>query len=927
MKKILNALIIYVSVALILVIILALIFQNDSLMFWKKNNTKIDFLQINEKWADSVLSTMSIDEKIAQMILYKVDTDSLLQDSLNYYLQKKISGIVFDSIKFENKLLYSSYFQANSKNSAFIFDMLNVDFPSNLTIATAGEEELLKKYFNENSQDIINYGFNISSINFETSKYLNISNQILFNPESRSEVAEKIVENYKSLNDNKIITCVKYFSFYYNFENLDSDFKDSLLFPYQNICKSGASAIFLDKNILKDSLSKTLNLNDIKNYLEKELKFHGLIISEKINLKDSKNSIENTIKSGVDLLIINDSLQFALDKIREMVEDNQLPENELNTRVKKILLAKNWTTKTINDTLKINKIIAKIKKSDKTLNLLQIYQNSIVLLKNTNFRIPFVELKNNNFVEITIGNDNLPVFIENMQFYTEINEKYYKNLNDFTITDLNSYQNIIIAINDLKINNLKDSLFLKNLNILNKNKNIVLINFCEPENLKYFENIKTIVQVFDNNKYIQSLSGQFLFGALYSDAKLPLTFSKIFEQGTGADYKKIQRLKYTIPEDANMSSEKLCLIDSIVNEAIAQGAFPGCEIFVAKDGKVVYYNDFGYQTYEKERKVIRTDLYDLASVTKVAATTLLGMRLYEKGLIKLEDSIKYYLNDTINLTFKNHQIRDFLLHKTGLPSFMPVAKYIVYRKKGTDRYGLFFSEKSDSIHTLKVAEDFYFNKNYLDSIWYDIFTSRYDTLKNYIYSDMNFNVLYKIFTSKINISFEEYLSQNFYQSLGLQTLCFRPLERFDKYRIAPTQDDKYWRKQLLRGYVHDESAALNNCAWGNAGLFSNANDLGIIFQMLLNGGVYGGIQYFDKSTVDLFTTPPEDSDRGLGFAMSDFNSFGHYGFTGTCVWASKKYNIVYVFLSNRVNPIMTNTKIQELKTREQIFETIIKSIN
>jgi len=926
MKKLFNGLIIYISTCLLAVIIISILIEKTSI-FKKKKITNIEFLQDNSNWADSLIATMSIDEKIAQMLIFKVEKDSFPDDSINLLIEKNIGGILLSTNNFEKKLYISNAFQNKSKYPAFIGISESQKSPNFQTFKTLKDSTLLFNYFNDVSENAAYYGINIKSLyNLNVFKS-DIYESKLFNDSiSRRGVGNILSTYYNSVNSNKMITYLEDFDTYLDFSKDSLKNYENILFNYKNICTQGLSAIIFSKLTLSDTLTKLLPINHLKDYMEKYLGFYGLNISEKFILINSQTSLDETVRAGIEIVIIKDSIQETIDRFKYLISSNLISEDEVNKRVKKILMAKKWINTKKIDSASIQKLIVEEKKTKNQLFLRQIYENSIVLVRNKNYVIPFNDIKFKNYVTVFIGNENIPELIENMQFYSTVFEKTCINISDFKANDFNSYSSVIVVLNNFKTDTVADSLFFKEISILDKKKNIILINYSNPENLNNFDNIETMIQVFDNQKILNEVLGQYLFGGFFSDAELPFTVSNKFPIGTHADYKSIKRFKYTIPEDAGMSSDKLQTIDSIIQDGINNGAFPGCEVLVAKDSKVIYYKAFGKQTYSDFRPVIRTDIYDLASITKVAATTLLAMNLYERNVYKLDDSVKYYLEDTINLTFKNHQIKDFLLHQTGIAANMPVGIYIIYKNSSSEIYKTFFSSKKDTIHTLEVSDNFWFNKNYIDSIYYDIFTSEIDTTKPYIYSDVNFNILYKILTPYISSSFDKYLYTNFYEPLGLQTMGFKPLERFNENRIAPTQNDKYWRNQLLQGYVHDESAALNGGVWGNAGLFSNSNDLAILFQMLLNGGVYAGNRYLNLSTIELFTSSSENSKRGLGFNLNDYSSFGHTGFTGTCVWASKKYNIVYVFLSNRIYPKMTNNKLQEMEIRQKIYDVIINSI-
>lgn len=926
MKKFLKILIIYSVLILVLILTLAFILAKNH-NFFRNNVEKIDFLNEKDAWADSVLNSLSLDEKIAQMIIYQIDTTSVKEAVLNKLINKNISSFTVDIEDINLKLQITRKIQTNSEIPCFINcnDSLQL---SNYRI----ENSIIDTTILSDFYDFISYNSKTKAINFfyfvdenifksDTSIY-----NLLSKKESRIEISKRIRMFYKALNKQNIISVYDNFNDYYDFDNDSLIISKDILFLINELTSSGLPAIKLNKNIIKDTTIENLPFNHIKKYLETNANFNGLIISEKLINNKNQPSLEETVKAGVDLIIINDNLDETLNNLKDLVLSNVLSEKELNTKVKKILQAKKWSITTNLDSIAIQTIIKKEKPLSKEISYRKVIENSIVLAKNSKSKIPIIDLKYKSFISIEIGEKSLSQLAENMQFYTSVEEKHVTKTSEIKLENYLPYPGVIVSLNNYKIDLEEDSAFLKQIELADKMKNIILVNFLKPENLSYFENLNTIIQVFDNSALTQSFVGQYIFGGISTTAQLPFSISDEFERGTSNTPLIIKRFKYTIPEDAKMSSDSLAYIDTIINENINEKAFPGCVVLVAKDSKIVYYKAFGKQTYDDFRPVLRTDIFDLASITKVAATTLFAMDLYEQNIFKLEDSVKYFIMDTNNLSFKNHQFKDFFTHQSGLQPNMPIGKYLKYRASSDSCNNLYFSLTKDSLHTIQIAENFWFNQSYLDTIKLEMFNLEYDTTKSYKYSDANFNILYEILKPYVAEDFTDYLYQNFYAQLGLQTMGFNPLKRFNKYRIIPTQNDKKWRKQLLRGYVHDESAAINGGVWGNAGLFSNANDLAILFQMLLNEGTYGGKRYFDASTIKLFTAKQQNSERGLGFSLYDYNSFGHTGFTGTCVWTSKDYDLIYILLTNRVHPDMTNKKMLESDTRKRIFDVIINSI-
>jgi beta-N-acetylhexosaminidase len=434
------------------------------------------------------------------------------------------------------------------------------------------------------------------------------------------------------------------------------------------------------------------------------------------------------------------------------------------------------------------------------------------------------------------------------------------------------------------------------------------------------------------------LAAQLLFGALQAKGRLPLAISNQLLFHHGIDNTPIIRFKYTVPEEVGIAAYKLVGIDAIARNAIGIGATPGCQIFVAKEGKIIYSKTFGSHTYEKKEAVEKTDLYDLASITKVASTTLAAMKMYEQEKIQLDGKIGDYLDIDENAPIRDLTLNQLLTHKSGLQANMPIAPFIMY-KDTTDTFcNEYFCQEKYLTYIVPVADSFYMDYRWQDTMWQKVYQMKPFKNKRYRYSDVNFNLLQKVVETRYKSSIDEYVKLNFYYPLNLEHVTYRPLEVFDVNEIVPTAQD-FWRKQLLQGYVHDESAALLGGVGGNAGLFANAEDLAVLFQMLLNGGSYGGKEFLKPETIRKFTTQQAGSLRGLGFDVqtksgtrncstkASPSTFGHTGFTGTCVWVDPETELIYIFLSNRIHPNVNNRTLFKEGTRKRIQSLVYDALD
>jgi CubicO group peptidase (beta-lactamase class C family) len=572
--------------------------------------------------------------------------------------------------------------------------------------------------------------------------------------------------------------------------------------------------------------------------------------------------------------------------------------------------------------------------NEKKLSIANAIAGTTVLLNNQDAIVPLKSLDKKNIASVSLSFAYSTVFDSLANKYdkiTSFSADAYKdsvNLNDLE-DDLKYFNTVLITIDDQHVNKAK---YINFINSISKNKQVIISFFGNGPGLKSFDLLKSpIVWTAQNNADAAAIVPQYIFGGIAASNKLTTAFSARYTMGSGFTT-TATRLKYTVPEDAGLNSNNLKEIDAIAAEAISQKATPGLVVLVAKDGKVIFNKAYGTHTYDTNVPDKITDIFDLASVTKVTATTPAVMRLFEEGKLKLDTNIGAYIPKARTTPMNNIQVREVMLHQAGFIPYIPFHDYV---KTGD------YSRDSSAAYPTKVADNYYIKKGFFkDFMWPKMLNSPIKTRGKYVYSDISMYVMKDIVEHISEEPLNQYAYENFYKPLGMQTAGFLPRNRFKPEQIIPTEDDKYFRKTLLVGYVHDQGAALAGGVSGHAGLFASANDLAIIYQMLLNRGTYGGIEYFKNATVDMFTSKQSNvSRRGLGFDRWDPDStkhypselaspqtYGHTGYTGTCVWVDPSRGLVYVFLSNRVNPTVTD-KLSNLKIRGRIQDVVNKAID
>jgi CubicO group peptidase (beta-lactamase class C family) len=560
-------------------------------------------------------------------------------------------------------------------------------------------------------------------------------------------------------------------------------------------------------------------------------------------------------------------------------------------------------------------------------------QNSTVLLNNASFAIPLQNLGSLKIASVHFSNQYAAGFDSLLNKYTKVdafNGNIYngqKNINDLS-SDLKWYNTIIVQLNSVDVNNPQIINFIIQ---TQKIKNVIVAVFGPGESLGKMNDVTAPVIWSERISQVSAFFvAQAIFGGVPITQKLTSTYAPRYATGMGFLTAKT-RLQYTVPEDAGINSLNLLAIDSIAQDAISEHATPGCVVLVAKDGKVIFNKAYGYHTYDNQAQDKLTDIFDIASLTKVTATTMEVMQLYDQGKIGLDSAISTYIPATKPTNKGDIRISELMTHQAGL-----VPDIQTYEKLKPSYNNI----DSSAAYPTKIVDNYFLRKNYFkDVMWPDRLKSPLKTRGQYVYSDVSM-VLMKEITETITATpLNVYVQQQFYTPLGMQTTGFLPLYRFPLAQIVPTENDMVFRHTLLDGYVEDQTAALCGGVSGNAGIFASANDLAILYQMVLNKGTYGGELYIKPQTVELFTKKQSNvSRRGLGFdmwdpdldhhypsALASPDTYGHTGYTGTCVWVDPKYNLVYVFLSNRVNPKVSD-KLSSIRIRPRIQDAVYTAI-
>jgi beta-N-acetylhexosaminidase len=943
------------------------------------------------QWVDSVYNTMNFDARITQLMMiaaWSGKDSTHIKDIEKHIRELKIGGLIFFKGTPTKQAQLTNYYQSISAVPLIIgidgewglsmrLDSTPI-FPKQMVLGGSKNEELTY-------QMGLNIGVQCRRMgihwNFAPDVDVNNNpNNPVINDRSFGEnkflVAKLGAAYAKGLQDMNVVACAKHFpghgdvetDSHYSLPLVRGDRKrlDSLeLFPFRELIKKGVMSIMsahLNVPALDSSRNTPSSLSKpiLTNLLRNEMGFKGLIVTDALNMKgvtetNSPGEVAaKALAAGNDVLLFVEDVPMAIVKIKEYVSLGLIDTLQIELCCKKILQTKYWLGLNHYKPIDVKHLTEDLNCCANQLMIKKIVKQGIIVAKNEEKMIPFQNPELYNIAVVAIGSSPLSAFQEMCTNY--IKADYYsidKNENplmfDSLFAVLQPYNMLILSLqNTSRFVGKRLGLTTFEIDFINKitlNKRNIFVCNGNPYSLRSFTNLKNVIVSYEDLEMNNKLAAEILFGATKSTGTMPVTVDKNYPLGCGENTEILDRFEYLMPEEKNLDSGPFANIDSIVADAINKGATPGCQVLVAKDGKVIYDKSFGFHNYDGVTPVKNFHMYDVASLTKMLATTLAIMNLYENHKIKLEDKLSDYLPWLKQTNKENLVVRDVMLHQAGLIPFIPFYKSTLINGKPNPTI---YAQEKDSDFCIPVAQNLFMNKNYEEIIWRTIAESELKTNGEYVYSDLGFMMLRKVIEQITQTDFESFLRKNIYAPLNLSCLQFNPLGKVNSDWIVPTELDTIFRMQQLDGTVHDPAAAMLGGVSGHAGVFSNTNDIAIIMQMLLNGGTYGSKRIFKSETVKEFTSrnvPVNKkgskkntaiSRRGLGFdkpetdpkkqsptskAMSPL-AFGHTGFTGTCAWADPKNNLVYVFLSNRINPSAENKKLVEMNVRTRILDAV-----
>lgn len=951
---------------------LVLLFVTASIWGQKKSEEE------SNKWVNEVYESMSLEERIGQLFMvaaYSNLNEAHVQSLERLVEEQHIGGLIFFQGGPERQAIMTNRLQSLARIPMLVgIDgewglSMRLDstyrFPYNMTLGAIQNLDLIEEMGKNMAKQAKRLGL---QFNFGPVVDININPK---NPiigvrsfgETREIVTERALAFMNGYQSQNIFATAKHFpghgdtstDSHYSLPLIDFS-KDRLhrveLYPYKKLIEAGLSSVMVahlslpaiepDKNI-PTSLSHKV----VTELLREEMKFDGLIFTDALNMKAAANYLQPgevdlaAFKAGNDLLLFSENVPGAVAKIKQAYLEKNITEERLAYSVKKILKYKYQAGLTSFTPVDRNNLVEDLNDSSYDDLNQKLYNEAVTLLKNDHHMLPIKHLDKERIAYLKLGDDDGSHFLEMLRKFADVTEL---NIDDIEATKM--FTKIIIGYHKVDNPWRNHDLKASEIDVISKlgaQNKVVLVSFAKAYALSgvySFDEVDGVLQAYQNNTFAQNAAAQIIFGAIEAKGKLPVTINKDFKVNHGLKTKKLPRLGFSTLRNEGMEPSYFVEIDSIVNDAIEKCYTPGAQIVVTKNGNVVYEKSYGYHTYDKEIVVKDSDLFDLASLTKVLATTPMIMKMVEEGKVRLTSKMGDLISEFKGTDKSDLVLLDVLTHQARLYPWIPFYKATLdsIQKPSKEWYAYTYSTEFPT----QVSEHLYLKKNYTKELLKEIGVSRLNPKKEYKYSDLGFIALKDVIERAYKMPLNELVANNFYNKIGATSLTYMPLQKFDINRILPTEEDNYFRYTRVHGYVHDMTAAMEGGVAGHAGLFSNALDVAKMMQLFLNNGVYGEDEFFTLTTLDSFTDCvfcKEGNRRGIGFdkqqlegnpgptcGCASSRSFGHTGFTGTMVWADPEEDLVYVFLSNRTFPNSSDNKLSKANVRENIQRLIYQSI-
>lgn len=942
-----------------------------------------------DQWVDSVFNSLNDDERIAQLMVIRAHSNlgpDHVAKVVNDIQQYNVGALCFFQGGPIRQANLTNYYQRIAKTPLMVtidgewglgmrLDSV-IKFPYQLTLGSVNDENLIYRMGLAVGEQCKRIGVHVNY-----APVVDINNNP-DNPvigyrsfgEDKDKVSRYGIAYMKGMQDAGIMACAKHFpghgdvdvDSHYDLPVINKNMKqlDSMeLVPFRAIFNAGVGSVMI-AHLYIPSIDNTANKatsiskNNVTDLLRTKMGYEGLTFTDALEMKGVAKYFPGgtiaveAIIAGNDMLCLPASVPESIETIKKAITDSRLSWNDIYAKVKKVLASKYQLGLNKWSPIDTNNLLADINAKTDAIRY-EVAQHSLTVLsqsgtkasRNDYAQVPLTD-EQKKVAYVGIGLSELNEFGKRMKndydadvyllSYKDGKEKADEILKE--VQKDGKYDAVIIGIHNyslrpaenfglspVAIKLYKDLNFIKTITLTFGNV-LATKNFCDAW---------TLVACYQDDAITQQAAADLLQGKIAAQGKLPVSFCQ-YKFGDGIVHGSNKPTRAQI-------KERLSVVDSIAADGIARKAYPGCVVLAAHKGEIIYHKAFGNYEYDPASPAMSAEsIFDLASVTKISATTVAVMKLYEEGKIKLDGKLKDYLPWVKGTNKEDLKIDDILLHQAGLVPFIAFYKETIDPATGAPNPAI-YSTKPQKGYGVRVAENIYLRNDWQDTMMYRILKSPVGPKNKYVYSDNDFIFLGKIVEELTGMTLDQYTQKTFYNKIGMYSTGFKPRNKFQQECLVPTETEKHFRQQTTKGDVHDEGASMFGGVAGHAGLFSNAYDLSLLYQMLLNGGELNGERYLKPETIRLFTSyNSKISRRGLGFdkpekdnairkdpypsLLASPKTFGHTGFTGTCVWVDPEHELVYIFLSNRVHPTRDNNKLGQLLIRGKIQDAIYKAL-
>jgi len=943
------------------------------------------------RWVDSIFATLSLEEKIGQLMVVRLSSINTATRVVTFYEQEVEEAVrrfgVGGICLFQGSPVRQASLVNRMQSLARVPILMAIDAENGLGMrldSVAGLPRQMMLGAVRDPQIVYAYGQWVAEqcrrmgIQVNYAPVVDVNNNPA-NPvindrsfgDDRDRVAQLGLLYMKGMQDAGVMASAKHFpghgdvsvDSHYDLPIIRKDLRqlDSLeLYPFRTLIREGVQSVMVAHLSIpaiddRPNRPSSISYANVTSLLRDSLGFGGLTFTDALEMKgvtkyfpDGEASVEALI-AGHDMLCLPGDIPMVMERVKEAIRKKRLSWESLDARVRKVLMAKyHHGLASLHPvvleglTHDLNRLSPDIRR--------QVTESALTLARYDASQFPLRPKGSARIAILSLGTSADNAFTRGMRLHFDADVFHFDYRRpSYQVPSLlelvrTRYDAVIVAVQGLTrfpgasraFGMSEAALALGSGAIAAKSSTVVV--FGNPYAAAGFCAAGNLLVCYEDEPIAHAVAADIVVGYRAPQGRLPVSICPELLSGTGYTFP-------VLPTAAGIPSERSATlfqcVDSLAEDAVRQRAAPGAVVLVAHKGRIVYHKAFGYQTYDSSRAMTPETLFDMASVTKICATTLSVMKLYDEGRLSLDATLGDYLPWTRGTDKSGLRIRDLLIHQAGLKAFIPFYRETLDTSTGIPRGGYYVASLQDGFG-IRVKDGMYLRSDFRDTMYQRILQSPVATAPGYVYSDNDFIFLGKVVEAISGKPLDEYVAATFYRPMGLVSPCFNPADRFPLRQIAPTEAETIFRRSLVHGYVHDPGAALFGGVAGHAGLFSSAHDIAALMQMLLNRGELNGRRYLSDTTVQRFTAYHSSiSRRGLGFDKPEKDNamrkdpyptlsaspltFGHTGFTGTCAWADPQEELVFVFLSNRVHPDGSN-RLLRMNVRGNIHEAIYRAL-